>query len=141
MNSPHTNKYRAGKHCGSKWWQKNNFSWRNVVKTFAIVATACALLAGTANAEQFSGTAPPNPPLVELAHGRGGSGNGGNGGGGGWGRGSGVGVVIDVPMTGAGYGNVSRPRYDHCSEVRNICFESWGVDGRRYGRCMWRLGC
>jgi hypothetical protein len=103
-----------------------------------IAATACALLAGTANAAPFAATAPANPPLVQQAHGHGGSGNGG---GGRWGRGSGVGVVVDVPMTGSGYSNVPRPRYDHCREVRNICFESWGVDGRRYGRCMWRLGC
>jgi hypothetical protein len=115
------------------------------LKTLAIVAaTACALLAGTANAAPFAATAPANRSLVQKAHGHGGSGGGGwggNGGGGRWGRGSGVGVVIDVPMTGSGYGNVPRPRYDHCREVRNICFESWGVDGRRYGRCMWRLGC
>jgi len=109
------------------------------VKILAIfAATAWALLAGTANADQFGNAEPGNPPLVQQTHGHGGSGNGG---GGRWGRGSGVGVVVDVPLTGASYGSVPRPRYDHCREVRNICFESWGVDGRRYGRCMWRLGC
>jgi hypothetical protein len=112
------------------------------VKKLAIVAAvACVLPAGTVNAEQFAASTPASQSLVQRTHGHGGGGNNGNGNGGRWGRGSGVGVVVDVPLSGAGYGNIPGPRYDHCREVRNICFESWGVDGRRYGRCMWRLGC
>jgi hypothetical protein len=110
------------------------------VKTLAIAAATCALLAVSANAAPFAVTAPANPPLVQLTHG---NDRGGGGWGGGGGRGSAVGVVVDVPLAGAGYGNspVHGPSYYHCREARNICFESWGIDGRRYGRCMWRLGC
>ena len=79
------------------------------MKILAIVAaTACALLAGKANAERFGSTEPANPPLVQQTHGHGGN-SGGRGDGGRWGRDSGVGVVVDVPMTGAGYGNVPAP--------------------------------
>ena len=108
------------------------------MKKRAIVAAACTIIASNAAAVPFGITEPANPPLVQQTHGHGG---GGGGLGGGWGRGSGVGVVVDVPLRGAGYGNIPRPSYDHCREARNICFESWGIDGRRYGRCMWRLGC
>lgn len=108
------------------------------MKTLAIVAaTACTLLVGAANAASFSAPAQVIPSLVQQTHGHG---SGSSSGGGVDGRGSGVGVVVDMPLAGTGYG-IPRAGYNHCREARNICFESWGVDGRRYGRCMWRLGC
>ena len=72
-------------------------------------------------------------------HGWGNQGSGNQG----WGsRGfSGVGVSIEVPARGAYYGGLPSPRYDHCREARNICFESFGIDGLRYGRCIVSLGC
>ena len=102
------------------------------MKKPAIVAATCTIIAGNAAATPFGITESANPSLVQQTNSHGG---------GGWGRGSGVGVVVDVPLRGMGYGNIPRPSYDHCREARNICFESWGIDGRRYGRCMWRLGC
>ena len=111
------------------------------MKKRAIVAVACSTIAGNAVATPLGITAPANTPLVQQANGHGRGGGGWGGGGGGWSRGSGVGIVVDMPLRGTDYGNIPRPTYDHCREARNICFESWGIDGRRYGRCMWRLGC
>ncbi|MBY0561948.1 MAG: hypothetical protein K2Q04_19075 [Hyphomicrobium sp.] len=72
-------------------------------------------------------------------------GHGGGGGGRGGGRwgGSDVGVIVDVPWEAMGYGNqpAPGPAPNRCREARNACFEQWGTDGGKYGRCMQDYGC
>jgi hypothetical protein len=108
------------------------------VNKLAIVAVACTMIAGSAAAAPFGMTEPGSRPLVLQT-------NGHDHGGGGWG---GPNVFVDVPwsaVSGSGANNNSAPPpnsgYNHCREARHICFDRWGVDGFRYGRCMADQGC
>jgi hypothetical protein len=96
------------------------------VKTLAIVAVACTVIAGNATAQQMQG------------HGGGGWGQGG-GGHGGWGQSTGV--FVDIPWQSLMAGANTHPGYDRCREVRHSCFDRWGVDEPGYGRCMDSCGC
>ena len=96
------------------------------MKTLAIVAVACTVMAGNATAQQMQG------------HGGGGWGQGG-GGHGGWGQGTGV--FVDIPWQSLMAGANTHPGYDRCREVRHSCFDRWGVDEPGYGRCMDSRGC
>ena len=92
------------------------------MKRLAIVAVACASIAGNAMAGQ--------------SHGQ----HGGQGGrDGGWD--SNAGVLVDVPWSAIMNANNPGPTYSHCREARHICFDRWGVDEPGYGRCMWRHHC
>ena len=95
------------------------------MKTFAILcATACALIAGAANAAPFAATAPANQSLVQQMYWRGG-----------WG-GPRVSIYIGPRFGyGVGYG------YRGCSGVRDMCADRWGWGGRGFARCLWRHGC
>jgi hypothetical protein len=88
-----------------------------------VAATACALLAGAANAAPFATAAPANESLVQKTHHWHG----------GWG-GPRVGIYIG-PGYGVGYG------YGGCRGVRHMCADRWGWGGPGFGRCLWRHGC
>lgn len=95
------------------------------MKTLAIVvAAACALLAGAANAAPFAATDPANQSLVKQTHWHGG-----------WG-GPRIGIYIG-PGYGVGYGY----GYGGCGGVRHMCANRWGWGGPGFGRCLWRHGC
>jgi hypothetical protein len=95
------------------------------MKTLAIVAAACTMIAGGATAAPFAMTEPANQALVQQTHWRGH----------GWGWGPRVGIVVGVPAVGLGYG------YGGCRGVRHVCADRWSWGGPGFGRCMWRHGC
>jgi len=92
------------------------------VKTLAIVAAACTMIAGNAIAEEMSG----------------GQGHGG-GGHGGWDQNQGV--FVDLPWQTFMNEANRHQGYDRCREVRHSCFDQWGVSEPGYGRCMDSRGC
>ena len=95
------------------------------MKTLAIVAVACSLIAGNAIAEEMSG----------------GPGHGGGGGGGHNGLGPNSGVFVDLPWQTFMNEANRHQGYDRCREVRHSCFDRYGVDEPGYGRCMDSRGC
>jgi len=102
------------------------------VKTITVAIAAC-VMAGNVAAAPAGMTKPGNVPLVQNTHGHGG---------GGWGPGPGV--IVDVPWEAIGNANPPAPiatTPDRCREARHACFDQWGTDGARYGRCMRESGC
>ena len=95
------------------------------MKTIAIVAAACSMIAGGATEAPCGMAEPANQQLVQQTHWRGH----------GWGWGPRVGIVVGVPVVGLGYG------YGGCRGVRHVCADRWGWGGPGFGRCMWRHGC